>query len=161
MVDFNDLAQEQAERTQAGCDDWLVVLKSAKSCLAKAKSSFGASALRSMAEASASPHQFQLMANALAAHNSSDSEDKRNGWSLLVENIDESPYTLKEWMEAWEFFHHWLQSRNRRASFFNRMGYMACCGQYLEGKAIYPAFVVLLEEMLEGYGFEGGETAES
>ncbi len=159
MVDLNDLAQEQAERTQADCDDWLLVLKSAKSCLAK--SSFRASALRSLAETSASPRQFQLMANALAAHNSKDSEDKRDGWPLLVENVDESPYTLKEWLEAWEFFHHWLHIRNRRASFLNRLGYLACCAQYLEGKTIYPAFVVLLEEMLEGYGFEGSETAES
>jgi len=159
MVDLSDLAQEQAERTQANCDDWLAVLNNAKSCLAK--SSFGAGALRSLAEASASPRQFQIMADALAAHNSSDSDDKRDGWLLLVENVDESPYTLKEWLEAWEFFHHWLQNRNRRASFFNRLGYLACCGQYLEGKAIYPAFIVLLEEMLESYGFEGDDTADS
>ena len=159
MVDLIDLAQEQAERTQAGCDDWLVVLNNAKSCLAN--SSFGAGALRSLADASASPRQFQIMADALAAHNSSDSDDKRDGWPLLVENVDDSPYTLKEWLEAWEFFHHWLQNRNRPTSFFNMLSYLACCGQYLEGKAVYPAFIVLLEEMLEGYGFEDGETAGS
>lgn len=159
MVDLFDLAQEQAKRTQASCDDWLVVLNNAKSCLAK--SSFGASAQRSLAEASASPRQFQLMADALAEHNLSGSDDKKDGWPLLVENVDESPYTLNEWLEAWEFFHHWLQNRNRRASFSNRLGYLACCGQYLEGKAIFPAFIVLLEEMLEGYGFEGDETANA
>ncbi len=143
------------ERTDFSGHEWQAALDNAKAMTEKF--GFEASALCSLAEASASPRRFQLMIDALAVHQASHLDDKKDGWDLLVENVDESPFTLSEWLEAWELFNDWLGKRNRRANFINILGYLACCGQYLEGKAVFPAFCDLLEEMLEEYGFEGSE----
>ena len=153
MDDLTELSGALAKRTQSDYGDWLKALKCAQSGLANVNQA--EKAIQTLAEASASPLQFRLLAEALAAHCTKNPGDKKDVYSLLIESVNESPYSLSEWLGAWEFFSQWLAKRNRKGGFAVMLGYLDCCSQYIEGKGVIPTFNAQVEEMLEAYGFEG------
>ncbi len=134
------------------CDEWLVALDNAQS--GQSGSTLDISAIETLATASANPWQFRLMSEALDQRN----DGPKNNWPLLVESVDESPYSLSEWLAAWEFFSQWLAAQNRQAEFSIMMGYLDCCSEWMEGKSVLPPFDLLVEEMLEAFGFEGAQS---
>ncbi len=155
MIDIAALARIQADRT--GCDyaDWLGVLKEIQSGFVQGEA--GEKAIQQLAEASEDPVQFCLLTEALISHDAHNPGGEKEACSLLVESVDESPYSLKEWVAAWVDFSIWLESREREAGFASMLGYLDCCSQYIEGKGVLPPFTDLVEEMLDAYGFVGEE----
>jgi|GEM_PF-6604713 len=69
--------------------------------------------------------------------------------------VDDSPYTSDEFIDALQFFQAWLKKRNRPVDLKCMLGYLNCC---IEESSRIPGqlnLVGLLELMLEEHGYEG------
>lgn len=70
----------------------------------------------------------------------------------LVDEADESPFPLRQWLEALLVFDQWLDARGLRLVIELQIGYVACSA---EAGSAYPTLTQLpyqVGEMLEHYG---------
>ncbi len=77
------------------------------------------------------------------------------GVECFFNSVDESPYSLSQWIEAIEFFSHWLDENKRTTPWPTLLGYLSCCTESPENKNIKHNLKHLLKDMLETYGYEG------
>lgn len=71
---------------------------------------------------------------------------------LLLGKAEESPYPVRQWLEALHLFEHWLNTRRLSLPVENQIAYVACSS---EGGSAYATLTQLparVEEMLENYG---------
>jgi hypothetical protein len=70
----------------------------------------------------------------------------------LIDAADESPFPLRQWLEALLVFDQWLDARGLRLPIEPQIGYVACSA---EAGCAYPTLTQLpfqVGEMLEHYG---------
>lgn len=75
--------------------------------------------------------------------------------SDLFNSVDNSPYSLGEWISAIFEFSNWLDKNERKSPWPTMLGYLGCCSESPENKDIKHSLKDLLKEMLETYGYEG------
>ena len=71
---------------------------------------------------------------------------------LLLRAAEESPYPIRQWLEALDLFEHWLNTRKLSLPVKNQIAYVACSS---EGGSAYATLIHLpaqVEDMLENYG---------
>ncbi len=71
---------------------------------------------------------------------------------FLLSEAEESPYPLRQWLEALRLFDQWLDTRRLSLPIENQIAYVACSS---EGGSAYAALTQLpvqVEEMLEMFG---------
>ena len=73
----------------------------------------------------------------------------------LFSSVDESPYSLHEWIDAVEYFTNWLEERDRESPWPTMLGYLSCCSESPENKDIKNNLTALLSDMLKAHGYEG------
>lgn len=73
----------------------------------------------------------------------------------FVEAVDESPYSLGEWVEAMDTFLSTLQDLGRQPQIGRMIGYLACCAESQNSATIRPALVDVFREMFDAFGFDG------
>ncbi len=100
------------------------------------------------------PEQFRLLMEALAEWRK-EHPDEPTGFDLLAESVDESPYSLGEWVESIEYFYDWLGQNQRHANFQSLLGFLHCCVQAAGSGPERLPLKDLLVEMLDTYGFQG------
>ncbi len=150
MPDIAALARQKAEATGHDYMAWLDALSKGEYLAAEAH--LGKPDFAKLARACHSPDQFSLMVEAFDQH-AKEHPQGPNGFKLLAEQVDASPYALGDWIAAFETFYNWLSSKNRIAGFQPMLGYLACCSESAANHSIRPALTDLLEEMLETYPF--------
>lgn len=72
----------------------------------------------------------------------------------LLEGVDESPYSLRDWIEALRKVEHWLCARNMTMELGDLIGYVSCATASAGAGANLTHLPSLVEEMLEAYGCE-------
>ncbi len=77
------------------------------------------------------------------------------GVECFFNSVDESPYSLSQWIEAVEYFSNWLDTNQRTTPWPTLLGYLSCCSESPENKNIKHNLKSLLKDMLEVYGYEG------
>ena len=107
-----------------------------------------------LADACAIPSQFSLMAEALCEHGK-ENPSSRSGFELLVDQVDESPFSLGEWVAACERIYNWLGDNDRQGAFATILGYLQCTAEYVSTTFPHEKFDDLVAEMLDAYGFDG------
>lgn len=110
--------------------------------------------LRRLAEASRNPERLRLILEALQEF-AREHPEARPGWEVLLESVDQSDASLREWLEALDRFYAWLGKSSRVAGLRSMLGYVTCCD---ESRRSDPAALSLpdtLEEMLADYGYDG------
>lgn len=72
----------------------------------------------------------------------------------LLEAVDDSPYSLGQWVDAFLILRQWLDARGRCASFEDQMGYLHCACPAAGAGAHLTTLAASVDDMLESYGFE-------
>lgn len=78
---------------------------------------------------------------------------------MLLTAAEESPYPLRQWLEALVLFEQWLVTRRLSLPIANQIGYVACS---VEGGSAYATLTQLpvqVCEILENYGCDDAEEA--
>lgn len=81
-----------------------------------------------------------------------------NGHSAIADlynSVDNSPYSLREWIDAIEYFSSWLEESERTSPWTTMLGYLRCCSESPDNKDIKHNLKSLLKDMLKTYGYEG------
>jgi hypothetical protein len=78
----------------------------------------------------------------------------RDSVHALLEAVDESPYSLRQWVDAFVVLGQWLDARNSRASFQDQLGYLGCACEAAGAGANLTPLSVVVSEMLDDYGFD-------
>ena len=74
----------------------------------------------------------------------------------LLEEVDASRFSLRQWVEGMVVLGHWLDARRQRASLVDQIGYVSCASAAAGAGASLSSLPGLVEDMLETYGFERG-----
>jgi len=77
---------------------------------------------------------------------------------FLLDQVDESPYSLQEWEESLRYFQGWLQKQARTAELETMVGYINCCIASIQQTPGLPNLKDTLADMLEHHGFDGGQS---
>lgn len=76
--------------------------------------------------------------------------------------IDESPYTLDDWIRAMASFDTWLEEQEIDDRPVDSMiGYLECCTLSIMGNLPLPDFPDLARENLDNYGFDATRPART
>ena len=152
MGEIDQLAQKMTLETPSDYHRWKESLQFARSSLSIAvlnDRQFEKIALNSKDVA-----QFNLLAKYLY-QSSKAQPDSSKGVSALFQQVDDSIYSLKEWIEAISFFHQEIEKQGQKTDFLTMLGYLRCCALSPENKTRKRSFCELISEMLNDYGFEG------
>lgn len=68
--------------------------------------------------------------------------------------VDESPYSLRQWVDAFIIVGQWLDARGLHASFLDQLGYVSCACEATGAGANLTTLTAVVSEMLDDYGFE-------
>jgi hypothetical protein len=74
--------------------------------------------------------------------------------NLFVESVDDSSFSLRNWVEALRVLGHWLDARGLSLSLSDQIGYVACATDAAGAGSNLTHLPSLVEEMLETYGCE-------
>lgn len=69
--------------------------------------------------------------------------------------VDNSSYSLSEWIETIEAFHQWLTEKNRKTDFSKLIGYLQCSDLAPDNKEVKHVFKDLVLDMLNTHGYVG------
>lgn len=76
------------------------------------------------------------------------------GLKSLFAEVDQSPYTLEDWLCALDSFALWLEARGQpHPGFTTLLGYLNCCAEVATTAPAGFPLESILEQMLEDYGF--------
>jgi len=100
-----------------------------------------------------SPTLLSRMADLMASR--STGNDAHYSFGLLLAAVDNSPFSLRDWLVALETFIVWLDHKDRRAEFSALIGYLECCSSAAAARSPRANLSATLAEMLDTYGFEG------
>ncbi len=149
---MKNLAQTRAKATGHPYMMWLDALSEGRTLQDEARLS--ERSFSQLAEACESPRQFAMIIEALDEH-AKENPDEPNGFVLLADQVNDSPYGLAEWLEAMEYFYDWLEQNQRTGAFKTMLGYLCCSVESLPSLANKPPLKDLVSDMLDEYGFEG------
>ncbi|MEM9015383.1 MAG: hypothetical protein AAGC68_00115 [Verrucomicrobiota bacterium] len=80
----------------------------------------------------------------------------------FVKLVDDSDYSLQDWVEALLGFDQWLTNKGRDERPFAEMtGYVHCCTYTNSPLLPLPSLQVLVIQALEGFGFEAVEQSQN
>lgn len=153
MGELEQLAQKMTKETPSDYQRWKESLQFARSSLSVAvldDKQFEKIALNSQSIAA-----FNLLAKYLY-QSAKTQPDSSKGVTALFQQVDDSVYSLKEWIEAIAFFHEEIEKRGQKTDFITLLGYLRCCALSPENKTRKRNFCELISEMLDDYGFEAG-----
>lgn len=84
--------------------------------------------------------------------NLEDADQKTLG--TLLDEVNDSHYSLRQWIDALIVMGHWLDSRGLAASLQDRIGYVCCASAAAGAGANLTPLSALVSDMLDDYGFE-------
>lgn len=79
----------------------------------------------------------------------------------LIDSVDDSDYSLADWVEALHAFDEYLSSNNVQARDFSKMlGYLRCCVLMPTGIAKNPSLQGIVNQCLMDFGFDAVRPVE-
>ena len=148
MLDVKQLATELSKTRNQPLALWTVALEKSAGLIDRGW--LTENQLVPLAKAALAPRQLLVLVDYAARQ-----PQGRPGITDLFDRVDESDYTLTDWLKAIESFHDWISSRTISTDLDMLLGYISCC---TEANPNSPTELNLKEtvlEMLEQYGFEG------
>ncbi len=151
---FKSLAQKKSPNNPVNYQLWSQSLDFARSSLSQTVLSD--LSLLKLAEASETVEDFNLIAKYLYL-SSKTQPDPGRGCQSFFKAVDESNYSLKEWISTISTFDSYLKEQKKSASFLVMLGYVQCCSESPGNKGVKRGLRELLLEMLSQYGFEAAK----
>lgn len=75
----------------------------------------------------------------------------------LMEAADESPFSLRQWVESLRTLQSWLDARGLDMPMEDQLGYVCCAGESAGSGANLTHLPALVADMLEAYGCDRAE----
>jgi len=72
----------------------------------------------------------------------------------LLGDVDESAYSLREWIDAFLVMAEWLDKNGLTASLEDQIGFLCCASGAAGSSANLTALPELVIDLLDSYGFE-------
>ena len=73
----------------------------------------------------------------------------------LVDQVDESDYSLADWIESLLAFDEWLNRGNlKKRDFGNMLGYLHCCTFVIPESVDSPCLKAVLQQCLSDHGYD-------
>ena len=76
-------------------------------------------------------------------------------FAILARDVDESPYSLEEWVEAHLAFARWEQENSRTLTVEQKQEYLNCCIAGTKASAPMGSLIDILMHFIEAYGVTG------
>ena len=73
---------------------------------------------------------------------------------LLLEEVDDSTYSLREWIDALVVMGEWLDARGLKAGIEDQIGFVSCANASAGAGASISVLSGIVSDMLDQYGFE-------
>lgn len=73
---------------------------------------------------------------------------------IWIQTVDESSYSLQEWLEALVYFQKWLQENKKGKNFPDQIEYISCCIQGSSNTGRLLTLLDLLKSYLNTYGVQ-------
>ena len=74
--------------------------------------------------------------------------------SDLLKEVDDSPYDVGQWVDAFIVIEDWLLTHVREASLADQLGYIHCTCEVAGSGANLTTLAAMVSEMLHNYGFD-------
>ena len=74
--------------------------------------------------------------------------------SSFLDEVNDSHYSLRQWIDALIVVGHWLDARGLAASLQDRIGFVSCANAAAGAGANLTPLSALVSDMLDSYGFE-------
>jgi hypothetical protein len=148
----NHLATQKEAETQHTMLDWAKCLESARQGLKFIEIDY--QSLEYFALASRSPAQFTVLVRLIYQYGRSHLHGDLIA-DLILEYVDESPFSLSDWLDAIEFFYRWLQGNQRKIDFLAMLKYLSCCVESRDAQESGQTFAELIKDMLHTFDYEG------
>lgn len=117
-------------------------------------SRMGGEAFERIFQSCETPDQFHILLSSFESFSHLHPQDKPA--EFFFEEVDDSSYRLKDWIECIEAFYRWLHERERGADLKTMIGYIHCCIESVDRVSSKPDLKAVLLEMLDRFDFEGG-----
>lgn len=75
----------------------------------------------------------------------------------FLEDVDDSPFSLRDWISALRILGSWLDARKLTLSLQDQIGYVSCAAESAGASANLTELSALVDEMLTAYGCERAE----
>ena len=147
---LTSLAPQETSKSIFSQASWNAVLESAQQSL----KSVNTDLLVTLLTASQSPRQFTLVIRLMYQYEKS----HRHGepiTDIILRNANESAFALSDWLSAIEFFHDWLEEKNRKMDFLSMLNYLSCCVESPDARYAGQTLTPLLKDMLQIFGYDG------
>ena len=72
----------------------------------------------------------------------------------FLDEVDESHYSLRQWIDGLIVMSYWLDARDLAASLEDRIGFASCANAAAGAGANLTTLSATVSEMLDSYGFE-------
>jgi hypothetical protein len=80
----------------------------------------------------------------------------------LIDEVDDSDYSLADWVGAFLGFDIWLTNEGISGrDFGNMLGYLHCCQLMIAENVDRPDLQTFVNQMLTEYGFDPGQRSQS
>jgi len=152
MFDVRRLSERKHGETHHEPVEWLRALESARQSLKFVDIDFNA--LELIALASGTPAKFTLMSRLIYQYGKSHPHGDQIS-ELILQFVNDSPFSLADWVDAIEYFHRWLIDNGRKVDFLPMLKYLECCVASADAREGGQTFVALIEDMLAVCGYEG------
>lgn len=132
--------------------EWFKALESARQSLEFAQIDFRE--LELIVHASATPAKFTVMSRLIYQYSKSHLQaDRITG--VILGLVNDSAFSLVEWIDAIDHFNTWLSEEKRKADFLHMLQYLDCCAASPEAREGGQTLAELLADMLNLAGYEG------
>ncbi len=150
--DVRTLAAQRHRETQHAEVDWIMSLESARQSLKFVEIDY--QSLEYLALASRSPGQFTVVVRLIYQYGKSHPHGELIS-DVILGYVNESPFSLSDWLDAIEYFNGWLEKNGRKIDFLPMLKYLECCIAAPDAKESGQTLGALIQDMLNVIGYEG------
>lgn len=149
MFDAEKLALDRSIATGIDRVEWAKVLEMVKS---QAKFlNLGFNDIEKLVESSATPHQLMVVIRLFYEYSKNQVQED-SAFETLIDLVDESSYSLSDWIEGIELFAHWLAKEGRKTHFKSMLEFLICACEAPDTQS--AAFKDVIQDFLEVHGFD-------
>lgn len=152
MPEVDKLAEERSKATGESFMSWYDALMKGMSLASDAM--IDPDAFLMVTNSSSKSSQFLLIMEALNGY-AKENPNGTNAFNLVAHYIDQTSYSLRDWVEVIDYFYDWLGKNCRRAPLTTVLRYVLGCVENKEEVELEESdFVDIVEKVLGTYGFQ-------
>jgi len=150
VIDLDQLAEERSQTTKVELSEWKICFQDP--ALERVFSELTDGEIRKLVLAAYSP---EVIKNFASLVDRFDLENpSQRGFDKVAELMDESGFSLSDWLEALSIFQNWLIHSQQTSAVSEIFSYIHCCAVSPEGKSGATSLSHLVGSALSEHGME-------